>query len=104
MSVPPVADGSCDEGRERSARWQTGAPASAGGACITSGCAAALPLLGEIDERGLHPPADVAGLAQPELEEDRVDVLLDRALRQHELVGDRLVAVPARDVGQHLHL
>jgi hypothetical protein len=41
-------------------------------------------------------PADVLDLAEPELEEDRVDVLLHRALGEERLVGDRLVAAAAR--------
>src|SRR5690349_15823647 len=60
--------------------------------------------LGEVDQRRLDPAADLLGLAQPELQEDRVDVLLDCALREHELVGDRLVAVAARDEGEDLRL
>src|SRR4029453_4266943 len=56
------------------------------------------------DQGGLHPPADVRGVGEVELEEDRVDVLLDRALGQDELVGDRLVVVSARDEREDLDL
>jgi hypothetical protein len=49
-------------------------------------------------------PADVLDLAEPELEEDRVDVLLHRALGEEQLVGDRLVAAAARDKREDLGL
>src|SRR3954454_7837619 len=44
--------------------------------------------IGEVDERGLDAAAHVLGVAQIELEEDRVDVALDRALGDHERLGD----------------
>ena len=61
-------------------------------------------LVGEVDERGLHAPAEVLGARQPELQEDRVDVLLDGALGEEELLGDRLVRLALRDLGEDLEL
>ena len=61
-------------------------------------------LLGEVDQRRLDAAAEVLGAGQPELEEDRVDVLLDRALGQEELLGDRLVGLALRDLGEDLAL
>ena len=49
--------------------------------------------VGQVDQRGLDAPADVLLVRQPELHEDRVDVLLDGALAQEQLLGDRLVAL-----------
>ena len=42
--------------------------------------------LGEEDQHGLHPLADVVGAAEPELQKDRVEVLLNGPLRQEELL------------------
>ena len=39
---------------------------------------------------------------QAELEEDRVEVLLDRALAEDERVGDRLVALALGDLAEYL--
>src|SRR3954447_7426616 len=61
-------------------------------------------VLGEVDQRRLHAAADVDGVAEAELEEDCVDVLLDGAFGEHQLVGDRLVAVPAGDEREDLQL
>ena len=58
--------------------------------------------LREVDERRLHPPAEVLGVREPELHEDRVDVLLDGALGEEELLGDRLVALALGDLGEDL--
>ena len=45
-----------------------------------------------------------SALREPELHEDRVDVLLDRALGEEQLLGDRLVALALRDLGEDLEL
>src|SRR5829696_3416867 len=58
--------------------------------------------LAQVDERRLHSATDVRRVREAELEEDRVDVLLDRPLGEHELVGDRLVVLAAGDAGQDL--
>src|SRR4051794_19259666 len=47
---------------------------------------------GEIDQRGLDAAAHVLGVAQPEFEEDGVDVALDGALGDDEVLGDRGIA------------
>src|SRR3954469_24783130 len=68
-------------------------------------CARSAPVaVGQVDEGSLDAPADVGGLGEAEIEEDRVEVLLDGALGQHEIVGDALVAEAARDVGEDLEL
>src|SRR3954454_1585885 len=58
----------------------------------------------EEHERGLHPAAHVARAGEVELHEDGVDVLLDGALREDERLGDRLVALALRDLGERLEL
>src|SRR5215218_9110362 len=45
------------------------------------------------EQRGLHALADVVLRAEVELEEDRVDVLLDRSLGQEEGLRDGAVAL-----------
>src|ERR671936_2489901 len=60
--------------------------------------------LGEEQQRRLHPLGDVLGVGQIELEEDRVDVLLDGALREDERLGDRVVALALGDLGEDLPL
>src|SRR5881275_2555344 len=59
------------------------------------------PLFGQEHERGLHALAHVVRRRETELHEDRVDVLLDRALGEHERVGDRAVALAGGDLGEH---
>ena len=59
---------------------------------------------GEEGEGRLHPLAHFLLLGEIELEEDRVDVLLDPALGQEKRLGDRAVALSLRDLGQHLAL
>ena len=41
---------------------------------------------------------------QAELQEDRADVLLDRLLGQHEVLGDRGIALALRHLPEHLAL
>src|SRR6478609_10075335 len=61
-------------------------------------------VLVEEHERSLHALADVLRAGEAELGEDRVDVLLDGALGQHERLGDRRVALALRHLGEHLAL
>ena len=63
------------------------APGSAGCGLAVSGVP-----FGQVDQGRLHPPADLERLAEAKLQEDRIDVLLDRPLRENQLVGDPLVA------------
>src|SRR3569623_762191 len=63
--VPPSPKGGCHEG----------AP---GRRTPSARLFAALLRAREVEERRLHAAADVLGVRQPELREDRVDVLLDR--------------------------
>src|SRR6185437_4701470 len=49
--------------------------------------------LGQVDQRRLDAAADVLVLGQAELGEDRVHVLLDRPLGQHQRLRDRPVAL-----------
>ena len=72
-------------------------------ACPRRSCALEL-VASEIEERGLHAQADVLRLAEVELQEDRVDVALDRALRDPEARGDRAVAAALGDQGEDLEL
>src|SRR6476660_4843235 len=60
--------------------------------------------VGEEDQRRLDALAHVVGLGEAELHEDRIDVLLDRPLGQDEGLRDRGVALPLRDLGEHLAL
>src|SRR3954453_11643642 len=60
--------------------------------------------LGEEDERRLDALADLLDVGEVELEEDRVDVLLDGALGEDELLGDRAVALALSDLCEHLAL
>src|SRR5215204_3300750 len=63
--------------------------------------------LREEDERRLHTRAYLLGglgVGEIELEEDRVDVLLHRTLREHERLGDRRIALSFGDGGEHLEL
>ena len=60
--------------------------------------------LGQEEQRRLDALADVLGVGQVELEEDRVDVLLDGALGEDERVGDRGVALALGDLGEDLAL
>ena len=60
--------------------------------------------LGQEQQRRLDAARDVGRPGEVELHEDRVDVLLDRALGEHERLGDRLVALALRDLGQRLAL
>ena len=48
--------------------------------------------------------ADVLGAGEPELAEDRVDVLLDGALGEHERLRDRRIALALRNLGEDLAL
>src|SRR5215217_4069757 len=52
----------------------------------------------QIQQRGLHPRADVIRKREAQLEEDRADVLLDGALGPGERVRDRRVALALRDL------
>ena len=56
------------------------------------------------EQSGLDPLTDVLGAGEAELGEDRVDVLLDRALGQHQRLGDGGVALALRDLAEHLEL
>src|SRR5438045_15723 len=60
--------------------------------------------LGEIQQRRGDAPADVGVVDQVELREDRIDVLLDRPLREEELLGDRRIRPALGDPCQHLAL
>src|SRR3954471_23767087 len=55
-------------------------------------------------ERRLHALAHILRVGEPELEEDRVDVLLDGALGQEQRLGDRRVALALGDLAEHLAL
>ena len=55
-------------------------------------------------EHGLDPAVEVGLLGQAELGEDRVGVLLDRPLRQHERAGDGGVGLAGGHLGEHLAL
>src|ERR1700752_1413554 len=55
-------------------------------------------------QRGLDALADVLGVREPELQEDRVDVLLDRARGEKHGLGDGAVALALRDLRQHFAL
>ena len=59
---------------------------------------------GQEEQRRLDALADVLGVGEAELEEDRVDVLLDRPLGEDERVGDRRVALALGDLGEDLAL
>src|ERR1700733_4652966 len=58
----------------------------------------------EEDERRLDAAAHILGLGKVELGEDRVHVLLDGSFGEHERLGDRAVALAARDLGEQLAL
>src|SRR6185312_16898727 len=60
--------------------------------------------IGEVDEGRLDPRAHVARISELQLREDRVDVLLHRALGEDECVGDVGVAAALGDQGQRLQL
>ena len=60
--------------------------------------------LGQEEQRRLDALADVLAVGEAELEEDRVDVLLDRPLGQDQRVGDRRVALALGDLGEDLAL
>ena len=97
----PVAVAVRHAGKSLAARGAAGQPARmrlAGRYCASSGpgprrgrCSAAL-------TRRLTSSA----LGEVELHEDRVDVLLDGALGEHQRLGDRRVALALRDLGEHL--
>src|SRR6185295_19160696 len=59
---------------------------------------------GQIEQRGLDAPVDVAVLGQPELDEDPVDVALDGAFGDLQRLGDRGVAAAFGDQGEDLAL
>jgi hypothetical protein len=63
-----------------------------------------LALAGEVEQRRFDPPADVVGLTQVELREDAVDVPLDGALRDDELLRDGGIAASLRDQPEDLEL
>ena len=58
----------------------------------------------QVEQDGGDAAADHVLARQAELEEDRADVLLDRALGEHEILGDRGVALAGRHGGEHLAL
>src|SRR5262245_2443405 len=58
--------------------------------------------VGEVEQHRFHTAMDARLFAQPELGEQRVDVLLDRALREHEGLGARSVVLALSDLGEHL--
>src|ERR1700733_2752314 len=60
--------------------------------------------IGQVKQRRLDPPADVVGIAEVKLGEDRVDVFLNRPLGKHERLGDVRVAEALRHQGQRLEL
>ena len=62
------------------------------------------PALFRQEEECADPPADVLGVAQVELREDRVDVALDAALRDLEALRDRMVGVAGGDQAEDLEL
>src|SRR5829696_1518027 len=58
----------------------------------------------EEHQRRFDPLADVLRIGEAQLEEDRVDVLLDGALRQEQRLGDRRVALALGDLREHFPL
>src|SRR6476661_2935562 len=69
-----------------------------------AGCRPTLPLISQVEQCCLDAAAHILALAQAELEEDRVDVALDRALRDDKLVGDRRVTPALGDHREDLQL
>src|SRR5829696_1570600 len=61
-------------------------------------------VLVQVEQHGLDPPVEVALLGERELGEDRVGVLLDRALGEEEGGGDRGVALALRHLAEDLEL
>src|ERR1051325_4511424 len=55
-------------------------------------------------QNGEHAPVVLVGRRQAQLREDARHVLLDRAERDHELLGDRLVRLPFRHQPEHFTL
>src|SRR3954469_1603250 len=58
----------------------------------------------EEDQRGLDARADLLGIREPELAEDRVDVLLHGSLAQLQILGDRAVGLAGRHLAEDLAL
>ena len=63
-----------------------------------------LAVLSEVEDHGLDPPVNRRLPRQPELEEDRVNHLLDRTLGQEERLGDGRVVLPFGHLAQHVAL
>src|SRR6476659_8553267 len=63
-----------------------------------------LALRPQVEQNRLHALVNVLLVGEVELREDRVDVLLDRALRQHQGVRDRGVVLALRHLAEHLPL
>ena len=63
-----------------------------------------LAVLREVEDHGFHPPVNRGLPRQTELEEDRVNHLLDRTLGQEERLGDGRVVLPFGHLAQHVAL
>ena len=60
--------------------------------------------LGQVEDHGLDPLVHRRLPAEPELQEDRVDHLLNRPFRQNERFGDRRVVLALGHLAQHVAL
>ena len=89
--------GACDDPR-RHARGDSGSRRGASAPSLMSR------RLGQVEDDGLHALVDRGLPAEPQLEEDRVNHLLDRALGQEERRGDRGVVLAGGHLAQHVQL
>ena len=72
--------------------------------CGASPLAPVRAFLGEKEQGRFHALADVLRLGKTELEEDRVDVLLDGSFAEHERLGDRRIALSLGDLRKDVPL
>src|ERR687898_2055931 len=81
-------------------------PSSRSGARVAAANSQAISQLSGLEEtqNGEHPPVVLAARGKAELAEDRGDVLLDGALGDHQLLGDRRIGAALRHQAEHLSL